>query len=98
MRGHSQQPVLQRLAKTGVHGKRDDQRGHARRHSNHREQRDQAQHRRTVRRAQVPPCNKPFKSHGGKNRQFASPRGYVTRRALRKRSLRAPALEARERE
>ena len=37
------QPVANRLAKSGVHGERDHQRGDARRHADHRQQRHQSQ-------------------------------------------------------
>ncbi len=60
---HAEQPVLQRLAETGVHGERDHQRRHTRHHSDDGKERDQTEDRGPVRRPQVPLCDKPFESH-----------------------------------
>ena len=63
VRGDAQQAVADRLAKSGVHRERDHQRGHARRHADHRQQRDKPQHRRPVRRTQIPQRHQPFEAH-----------------------------------
>ena len=63
VRFHSEQSILKRFAKAGVHRQRDNQRRDARRYTQNGKCGDQPQHGRPIGRPQIAARNKPFKLH-----------------------------------
>ena len=75
VRGDAEQAIANRLTKSGVHRERDYQRRDACRHSHNCKQCNDSQHRRPVRRPQIPQRHEPFEAHFGSPLAVASASG-----------------------